>query len=113
MNDEKNNEELNNKGNGEEAGNQFGGEEKKEKPQENRQRSNSKNKSGSADKVSIRSKKMNAHQFAEMIGMNSGSKFWVNKTYKKSEIRTAKKWSDEFILKGAIEKEPEILSKNS
>lgn len=104
-------------GNGSEEATEFpkgnGGETGGEKPKEKNQNKNPQNQNKSGSKVSLRSKKMNAHQFAEMIGMNRGSKLWVSKTYKKSDIRSAKKWSDEFILKGALSSEPEILSKNA
>lgn len=55
------------------------------------------------------SKRMNVLSFCDMIAMNSGTKFWANKYYGDTEIKTAGEWSDAFISKGAIDETPKVL----
>lgn len=57
----------------------------------------------------VAEKEMTASVFAGMIGANAGTKFWVSKKFKDTEMKKAGEWSKIFIKEGAIHKTPEIL----
>lgn len=57
----------------------------------------------------ISKKEVTAGQFSNMCGLNDGVKFWAGKRFAATEKRKVSKWSEEFILQGAIHETPSIL----
>ena len=55
------------------------------------------------------STEVTAAQYAEMTGLNEGTKFWASKKFDSKEFKPAYKWADIFIKEGAIEEVPAIL----
>lgn len=55
------------------------------------------------------SKEMSAMNLAEILGLDRGSKLWVEKSFNHNDIKKVKEWAAIFKSNGVFEDEPSIL----